>query len=59
MNLYPFVIISHFVKLMISNICFDKKKKLAILLVLNNPSVLGMVLLTKLTAHISSLFFVN
>lgn len=44
-----------FFKIYISNICFDKKN--SILLVPNNLTVLGMILLTEFMTHPLSLLF--
>ena len=58
MNFSPFIITCHFIKFITSNVCFNKKG-LAILLVLDNPSMLRMILLIKLTAHPFSLLFAD
>lgn len=56
MDLYPSIVICHFVKL-IFLIDVLIKKKIAILLVPNNLTVLEIVLLTEFMTHLLSLLF--
>lgn len=55
MDLYPSIVICHFVKLIF--LIYVLIKKIAILLVPNNLTMLGMVLLTEFMTHPLSLLF--
>ena len=48
----------YFMKIMDYDICFKQKKACNIFRI-DRPSVLGMVLLTELTTHLSSLLFAD
>ena len=58
MNLCYFIVIYRFMKFMDYGICF-KQNKACNIFGIDRPSVLGMVLLTELTAHLSSLLFAD
>ena len=59
MNLCYFIVIYRFIKSMNYELCFTERRLAIFFLGIDRPSVLGMILLTELTAHPSSLFLTD